>query len=158
MADKPCKIIAIVGICLACVVGLWLIGGLLTCIRQGVTGVSGFVCWCCNCNDQSSSPSSHQQQQHYQPQPMSYRQQPPNVIYQPIEPGYFNNVQGYDDISSSNNNNNNNNNYYTEGNKNDKNRNSVYEMEQDFDLEEQRLKSEQKHGGYWFQRQQPYPN
>lgn len=154
MADKPCKIIAIVGICLACIVGLWLIGGLLTCIRQGVTGISGFICWCCNCNERNAGYTRNNSINYnteynpqvvpsYQPQqPMVYRS-PPNVVYQPIEPGYYvesnQNVQDYG--------------YYSD--KKQKS-NSVFELEQDFDLEDQRRKSQRRNNND-YNNQPPYP-
>lgn len=133
MADKPCKIIAIVGIVLASIIGLWLIGSLLTCIRQGFSGIGGFICWCCNSNDNSKS-NAHQQ---YSAQP------PPNVVYQPVEPGYYGNrVQGYDQGEPQ---------YYNEaGSYNNNNRSSIFELEEDFDLEGQRKKSAQSRG--FFQR------
>lgn len=152
MADKPCKIIAIVGICLACIVGLWLIGGLLTCIRQGVTGIGGFICWCCNCSERNTSSYSDNNHNNeytphmvpaYQPQqPMMYRS-PPDVVYQPIKRGYYEeshqNVPDYG--------------YYSEGNQRS---NSVFELEQDFDLEGQRIKSQRRKNHDYIQT--PYPN
>ncbi|KAK5780970.1 Pin2p PWA37_001881 [Arxiozyma heterogenica] len=150
MADKPCKIIAIVGICLACIVGLWLIGGLLTCVRQGVTGISGFICWCCNCNERDNSYPNNNYNHGYNPhmtpsyqpqQPMMYRS-PPDVVYQPIERGYYEeSTQNIPDYG-----------YYSERNQKS---NSVFELEQDFDLEGQRIKAQQKkNNGYV---QAPYP-
>lgn len=150
MADKPCKIIAIIGICLACIVGLWLIGGLLTCIRQGVTGITGFICWCCNCTERSNrySNSNHNSEYNpqmapsYQPQqPMVYRS-PPDVVYQPIERGYYaESTQNVPDYG-----------YYSKRNQKS---NSVFELEQDFDLEDQRTKSQNRKNNNYVQ--SPYP-
>lgn len=125
MNDKPCKIIAIVGICLAAVVGLWLIGGILTCFRQGVTGVGQFLCWCCNCNG-SSKGGVQQHQNAYVPQ------QPAQVIYQPIQPPesvYYRNDP---------------NSFYSEPHGGDTGKSEVFELEQEFDLEKQRAKSQKR--------------
>ncbi|KAG0661813.1 hypothetical protein C6P44_002674 [Monosporozyma unispora] len=135
MADRPCKIIAIVGIVLASILGLWLIGSLLTCIRQGFTGIGGFLCWCCNSNNSSQQQLRNNQQ---------YNPTPPNIVYQPVEHGYYNNIQGYNQEPQ----------YYNENDNDNKNRNSVFELEEDFDLEGQRTKSKQSRGYF----QQPYPN
>lgn len=132
MNDKPCKIIAIVGIVLACIVGMWLIGGLLTCFRQGVTGIAEFCCWCCNCNRQSQRNDTMMMnnQGYIQPQnrmTSNGYQQVPDIVYQPIrypESAYYGNGN---DTS-----------YYDESVK--PNNNEVYEMEQDFDIEAQRQK------------------
>ncbi|CAB4254224.1 similar to Saccharomyces cerevisiae YOR104W PIN2 Protein that induces appearance of [PIN+] prion when overproduced [Maudiozyma barnettii] len=139
MNDKACKIIAIVGIVLAVIVGLWLIGGLLTCFRQGVTGIAEFCCWCCHWNDNrnNNNPNMMMNNNGYAPpgMPNNNGYQPaPDIVYQPIrypESAYYaNNDNGKDA-------------YYDEGATNGKsNKDSeVFEMEQDFDLEGQRRKS-----------------
>lgn len=145
MNDKACKIIAIVGICLACLVGLWLVGAILTCFRQGVTGIFEFCCWCGRCCGNSSEQARAANNpamvnagyQGYAPQP--------NVVYQPIqypENAYYAN---------------NDNSFYSEGGartntataqssprKLAQTTSEVFELEQDFDLENQRRKSMKK--------------
>ncbi|CCC68770.1 hypothetical protein NCAS_0B06860 [Naumovozyma castellii] len=126
MNDKPCKIIAIVGICLAVIVGLWLIGALLTCFRQGVTGIGSFICWCCSSSSRSQRQQQMAQQQNYNPA------MPSQVVYQPVqqpESAYYNRQADsfYDER--------------TPGNKRD-DKNEVFELEQDFDLEKQKAKSQ----------------
>lgn len=135
MNNKACKIIAIVGICLAAIVALWLIGALLTCIRQGVTGISDFFCWCCRCNKNTNRDNAMMNNGYIAPNmDNSGYQGAPNIVYQPIqypESAYY----GNDDS------------YYNERQLNGKNivgdnkSNEVFELEQDFDLEEQRNKS-----------------
>lgn len=133
MNDKPCKIIAIVGICLASILGLWLIGALLTCCRQGFTGIFDCFFWCCSKRRQNANmthPANNQGQ--------SY-QVPPNVVYQPVQAPvhdhrrdiYFENDHSYNNHESYNN-------------------NEVYEIEQDFNLNEYKKKSEQN-------KNTPYP-
>lgn len=121
MNDKPCKIIAIVGIALASIVALWIIGAILTCFRQGVTGIGGFFCWCCNCGRGSSRAAANEG---FSRGAMATA--PATVIYQPIqqpESAYYRNR---DDS------------FYDERRKS----NEVFELEQDFDLEKQREKSQ----------------
>ncbi|CAL9735142.1 hypothetical protein MOSE0_G07954 [Monosporozyma servazzii] len=128
MADKPCKIIAIVGIVLASILGIWLVGSLLTCLRQGFSGIGGFICWCCHSGNSGSGSGSSQPGQ-------QYAAQPPNVVYQPVEPaGYYQRAastakhQGEEPQ------------YYSEASAS-AHRSSVFELEQDFDLEAQKQKS-----------------
>ncbi|EDO15234.1 hypothetical protein Kpol_1029p7 [Vanderwaltozyma polyspora DSM 70294] len=127
MDNKVCKIIAIVGIALASVVVLWLIGGFLTMFRQGVTGIGQFFCWCCHCGGGSTNGNSN----YPPPANDNYMQNrpymPPNaVIYQPIQhpqTAYYKNLK--DD-------------YYEETTKSGP---EVYELEEDFDLEKQKERS-----------------
>lgn len=118
MDNKACKIIAIVGIVLAAITAIWLIGALLTCFRQGVTGIGGFVCWCCNCGQRSARAPAND----------GYGRAgaaPATVVYQPIqrpESAYY---RHRDDS------------FYDERKKS----NEVFELEQEFDLEKQRDKS-----------------
>lgn len=121
MNDKACKIIAIVGIALASIVAIWLIGGILTCFRQGVTGIGGFFCWCCNCGRPSARAPVNEG---FSGGAMAAA--PATVIYQPIqqpESAYYRNRDDsfYDERTKSN---------------------DVFELEQDFDLEKQKEKSQ----------------
>ncbi|CCE90468.1 Pin2p TDEL_0B03390 [Torulaspora delbrueckii] len=121
MDNKACKIIAIVGIVLAAITAIWLIGALLTCFRQGVTGIGGFVCWCCNCGQKSARAPTNDGYGKVNPTPAT-------VVYQPIqrpESAYY---RHRDDS------------FYDER----KNSKEVFELEQDFDLEKQRDKSKKK--------------
>lgn len=125
MNDKPCKIIAIVGIVVASIVVIWLIGGLLTCFRQGVTGIGGFFCWCCNCKPRSRGTQMQPVNDGYLHPRRSMAGNPATVIYQPIQPpesAYYR--HGNDS-------------YYDDGNKSGE----IFELEQEFDLEKQRQKS-----------------
>lgn len=82
MDNKACKIIAIVGIVLASIFAIYLIGGVLYFFKSGVTNITEFFCWCCACGKKSKDPTN----QNYQQQ-----QQPPMVVFQPIrdpDPGY----------------------------------------------------------------------
>ncbi|AQZ13876.1 PIN2 (YOR104W) [Zygosaccharomyces parabailii] len=127
MNDKPCKIIAIIGIALASVVFLWLLGALLTCFRQGVTGIGEFCCWCCNCRSRRGT----------QMQPANYGYNtrsmvggnPATVVYQPIQPPESAYYRPGDDS------------YYDERHKSKE----IFELEQEFDLEKQRQKSMKRH-------------
>lgn len=130
MNDKPCKIIAIVGICLAGVLGLWLIGALLTCCRQGFTGIFDCFFWCCARNrpkNSITSPPNVNQGQSYQV--------PPNVVYQPVQAPVHDNRR---DV-------------YFENDHSYGNNSEVYEIEQDFNLDDYKKKSEQKN------KKTPYP-
>ncbi|KAL3229046.1 [PSI+] induction protein 2 [Nakaseomyces bracarensis] len=131
MDNKACKIIAIVGIVLAGIVGIWLIGALLTCFRQGVTGIGEFCCWCCNCYNSNPNRLGNE------PINQGFSRVdningPPNVVYQPInmpERAYDKfNPSGYSDYDP----------------RKDNTNTTVYdesiELEQDFDLEKQKWK------------------
>ncbi|SCV05710.1 LANO_0H13476g1_1 [Lachancea nothofagi CBS 11611] len=111
MDNKTCKIVAIVGIVLACIVAIWIVGSLLRCFKQGASGCCEFCFWCCG-SRRSAGPTAPP------PQYMPPQNNPPMVIYQPIaEP------QGSH-------------NYY-----NERSNDSVKEVEQDFDLEAQRQRA-----------------
>lgn len=127
MDDKACKIIAIVGIVVASIVAIWLIGALLTCFRQGVSGIGEFCCWCCNCNSRRGT----------QMEPVNYGYNtrsmvggnPATVVYQPIQPpesAYYRQAEDS---------------YYDERHKS----REIFELEQEFDLEKQRQKSMKRH-------------
>lgn len=124
MDNTACKVIAIVGICLAAITVIWLIGALLTCFRQGVTGIGQFFCWCCRCGSNSSNqPRNEGMYANHM------GATPATVVYQPIqqpESAYYRNRDGsfYDERVKSS---------------------DVFELEQDFDLEKQKEKSSQKH-------------
>ncbi|CDO95434.1 unnamed protein product [Kluyveromyces dobzhanskii CBS 2104] len=114
MDNKACKIIAIVGIVLASILALYLVGGILYCFKSGVTNISEFFCWCCSCRRRSNNPTNQNYQQ----------QQPPMVVYQPIQnpdPGYG----GYRDVRG--------NGYYDE-----RLSTKSIDLEESFDLEAQR--------------------
>lgn len=122
MNNKACKIIAIVGIALASVVALWLVGAILTCFRQGVTGVGSFFCWCCNCGKRNSrAPANEGYGRAGMVAP------PAAVVYQPIQQPQSAYYRNRDD-------------YFDERKKS----NDVFELEEDFDLEKQREKSKKK--------------
>ncbi|CAI4051532.1 Pin2p SKDI_15G2540 [Saccharomyces kudriavzevii IFO 1802] len=130
MDNKACKIIAIVGIVLASIVAIWLIGGLLTCFRQGVTGMGQFVCWCCRCSDDRNKNSGMPVNEGFSRVNMN-AVPPSTVIYQPIqqpESAYYKNDAKndafYDEVKSPS--------------------NEVYELEEDFDLEKQKEKTRRK--------------
>ena len=124
MANKACKIIAIVFIAIAGLIVFWLLGSFFRCLRTGCEGWYSFFCWPCQCGN---NRRSIQQQQ----QPMA---PPPQYVATP-QPQWNSNLAGQG-------------NYYT----NDRNRNDygrVFEEDleletQDFDLEAQKQKSEQK--------------
>ncbi|CCK71753.1 Pin2p KNAG_0H03390 [Huiozyma naganishii CBS 8797] len=120
MADKPCKIIAIVGICLAGVLFLWLIGAFITCCNQGASGIGQFCCWCCRSSNSGGTAAIPQ---------FTNARQPPNVVYQPVQPPeqYFEDPRrsaGHGDAEE------------------------IFELEQDFDLEDQRRKSKKNQSSY----------
>ncbi|CCD23453.1 Pin2p NDAI_0B04190 [Naumovozyma dairenensis CBS 421] len=140
MNDKPCKIIAIVGICLAVVVGLWLIGALLTCCRQGVSGISEFICWCCasgnrnrNNNVTNDGYARNSRVNNIPVMPAMAGHHPSTVIYQPVQQPqtaatYYNNKRGNAKQNT--------NSYYDEFGRS--NNDEVFELEEDFDLEKQK--------------------
>ncbi|CAI4036409.1 hypothetical protein SMKI_15G2530 [Saccharomyces mikatae IFO 1815] len=130
MDNKACKIIAIVGIVLASIVVIWLIGGLLTCFRQGVTGIGQFVCWCCRCSDANNKNNGMPVNEGFNRANMG-AVPPSTVIYQPIqqpENAYYRNDAKddafYDEVKTPS--------------------NEVYELEEDFDLEKQKEKTRRK--------------
>ena len=146
MANKACKIIAIVGICLAGVFFLWLVGAILSCLREGVTNIATFFCWCFGCRRSSSNTSSAPQViVTPAPNPSGYvAATAPNyrgAMHQPPQPvaaaqysrGTFNARSNRDP-------------YYSEIQNRDistdEMSSDVYELEQDFDLEKQRRKSQ----------------
>ncbi|CDR44027.1 CYFA0S13e01882g1_1 [Cyberlindnera fabianii] len=49
MDNTACKIIAIVGIVLAAIVIIWILGGILRCLCWGVSGICQALCCCCLC-------------------------------------------------------------------------------------------------------------
>ncbi|CAI2023480.1 hypothetical protein SEUBUCD646_0H01520 [Saccharomyces eubayanus] len=130
MDNKACKIIAIVGIVLASILVIWLIGGLLTCFRQGVTGIGQFVCWCCHCSGNQNRNNGMPVNEGFNRVNMG-AVPPSTVIYQPIqqpENAYYRNDAKpdtfYDEVKTPS--------------------NEVYELEEDFDLEKQREKTRRK--------------
>ncbi|QLG70356.1 hypothetical protein HG535_0A02950 [Zygotorulaspora mrakii] len=126
MNNTACKVIAIVGICLAAITAIWLIGALLTCFRQGVTGIGQFCCWCCRCGRNSATVPRNEGMYRNSMAPP-----PATVVYQPIqqpESAYYRNR---DDS------------FYDERIKSKSE--DVFELEQDFDLEKQRAKSTKRH-------------
>lgn len=85
MDNKTCKIIAIVGIVLAVIVVVWIIGGLAHCFISGVSGIAECLCCCCRiCGNNSrrnnqlgyqremsdiSKPSAYDNPHMYPPKP-----------------------------------------------------------------------------------------
>lgn len=123
MDNKACKIIAIVGIVLAVIVGVWIVGSLLLCFKYGASGICEFCCWCC-CSDRRRERAAARQQQQNQHQQhfMGGAGAPPAVVYQPVaapQGAYYRGDSYYNERGS------------------DK---SVAEVEQDFDLEAQKKK------------------
>lgn len=85
MHNKACKIIAIVGIVIASIVAVWLIGGLLSCFTRGVSGIGEFCCWCCNlCNKNPNEPNGYGNQNFNTVPNGKFVGSPPDVVYQPI--------------------------------------------------------------------------
>lgn len=140
MHNKACKIIAIVGIVLAGIVGIWLIGALLTCFRQGVTGIGEFCCWCCNCCNNNPNRMGNDPVNQGFNRVGGNINGPPNVVYQPInmpERAYDKyNPGGYSDYDP----------------RKDNTNTTVYdesiELEQDFDLEDQKWKNKNRYDDY----------
>lgn len=121
MDNQVCKIIAIVGIALASIILIWLIGSLLRCFQTGVSGIADFCCWCCCCCNGNRTQRMGQQY-HI---PMTNQPRPVDM-YQPIrqpESAYYRNDNAY----------------YEERIKSD-----PIHQEEDFDLEAQKQKSEAK--------------
>ncbi|XBW35226.1 hypothetical protein QEN19_000789 [Hanseniaspora menglaensis] len=123
MANRPCKIIAIVFIVIGGILAFWLIGSILRCLKTGCEGWISFCCWPC----QNKSHSSRQQQL---PPPI----QPQYTIPQ-HQQQWNSNGAGRNPY------------YANENNQNDYGR--VYEDQleletQDFDLEAQKQKSTKK--------------
>lgn len=113
MDNKVCKIVAIVGIVLASIFALYIIGAILHCFQSGVTNIYEFFCWCCLCNRKRND------QQPLQTCP----QNTPMVVYQPIrnpEPEYSRHPNAYYDERFS------------------PSKSDISEIEQSYDLEAQR--------------------
>ncbi|GMM42381.1 hypothetical protein FOG50_01508 [Hanseniaspora uvarum] len=116
MANKPCKIIAIILIVICAIVVFWLLGSLLKVLRSGCEGFYGVCCWPCSMNSNRSPSNTHTT--YVQPQ-----QQPPVYYQQQPQPVYTSNRNDYNRVFEDD-----------------------YQMEstQDFDLEEQKRKSMRK--------------
>lgn len=123
MDNKACKIIAIVGIVLASIVVIWIVGSLLRCFKEGASGIAEFFCWCC-CSNKSK-------RRDMMPQQHMPANNPPTVIYQPIQQPQTAYYRGTDA-------------YYDERGDSPNRKSDLYEVEQDFDLEEQRRKTARK--------------
>ncbi|SCU82988.1 LADA_0C09054g1_1 [Lachancea dasiensis] len=117
MDNKTCKIVAIVGIVVACVVAIWIVGSLLRCFVRGASGFGEFCCWCC-CR--SRTPRAPVQTAASTGPVAPPGQVPPMVVYQPIAAPTSQPAA-----------------YYQESH-------SVEEIEQDFDLEAQRLQRDDR--------------
>ncbi|CEP63904.1 Pin2p LALA0_S09e05094g [Lachancea lanzarotensis] len=76
LSNKTWKILAIVGIVLACIIGLWILGSLVRCCVHGVGGFYEFCFFC--------SPRTKQRRSVQRPVPPSAPYSAPMVIYQPI--------------------------------------------------------------------------
>lgn len=123
MNNKTCKIVAIVGIVLAALVALWLLGAILTCFMQGVTGIGEFCCWCCNCGRGKSGRAANEGYGRTSQIPP-----PATVIYQPIQQPESAYYRKADDA------------FFDERRRSK----DAFELEEDFDLEKQREKSRKK--------------
>lgn len=77
MANKPCKIIAIILIVICAIIVFWLLGSLLKVLRSGCEGIYGFFCWPCSMGS-NRTPSNVQPQYVQQP---NYYQPPPQPVY-----------------------------------------------------------------------------
>lgn len=72
MDNKTCKIVAIVGIVLAVIVVVWIIGGLARCFCSGVTGIAECLCCCCFfCRDHKRR-GGYQREMDTVPKPTAY--------------------------------------------------------------------------------------
>ncbi|SCV03725.1 LAME_0H12728g1_1 [Lachancea meyersii CBS 8951] len=88
--NKTWRILAIVGIVIACLLVLWILGSFLRCCVHGAAGICEFCFWCC---PRSRPHRSVQGQRPLRPPPPSYSA--PMVIYQPIvepESSYYREV------------------------------------------------------------------
>ena len=114
MANRPCKIIAIILVVIGAIILFWLLGSLLRAIRSGCEGFYEFFCWPCSRNSNRTPSNTHTT--YVQPQ------QPQPVYYQP-QPSYTSNRNDYNRVFE-----------------------DEYQMEstKDFDLEEQKRKSQRK--------------
>lgn len=73
MDNKTCKIVAIVGIVLAVIVVIWILGGLARCLCYGVTGIAQLFCCCCRgCGNGSRNRDGYQREMSYAPKPTAY--------------------------------------------------------------------------------------
>ncbi|AAS51661.1 ADL259Wp [Eremothecium gossypii ATCC 10895] len=78
MDNRVCKIVAIVGIVLASIVAIWIVGSLLRCFMRGVSGICDFLCWPCCCYRR------HRQRRREEKQRAQVYAPPPQVVYQPV--------------------------------------------------------------------------
>lgn len=113
MDNKTCKIVAIVGIVLASIFGIYLLGGVLYFFKSGVTNISDFLCWCCAGRNKRNDLGNQ-----------NYPQQPPMVVYQPVRGPQMDYERPERNV------------FYDESLSPTKS--DVTEMEQSFDLEAQR--------------------
>ncbi|KAM3163616.1 PIN2-like protein [Lachancea thermotolerans] len=122
MDNRACKIIAIVGIVIASIVAVWIVGSLLRCFKYGASGICEFCCWCCGAG-RRRGVQRPVAQPHSQP---GVGGGPPMVVYQPVtapQDAYYRGNSFYDE------------------------RSSVKELEQDFDLEAQRPENKRRAAG-----------
>ncbi|AET40105.1 Pin2p Ecym_5346 [Eremothecium cymbalariae DBVPG len=119
MDNKGCKVISITGIVLGSIVAIWIVGSLLRCIKQGITGVVDFLCWpcCCLARHRSRRKDRRRAMQKYH-----MDSGPPPVIYQPVVQPEAVHLYNKDD-------------YYSEGMKD---KNSHAHEEKYYDLEVQK--------------------
>lgn len=118
MANKPCKIIAIIFIVIGGILVFWLLGSIFSCLRTGCEGWVSFFCWPCEASRNSRS-----------------QQQPATQYIVPQQQQWNSNSGGQG-------------NYYTnDRDRNDYGRVFEEDLEletQDFDLEAQKQKSSKK--------------
>ncbi|CAH6720800.1 hypothetical protein CLIB1444_04S08240 [[Candida] jaroonii] len=91
MDNKTCKIVAIVGIVLACLVAFWIISTLVRCLCMGFSCLEALCCCCCR-----SASKGYTEKQHPYTNPNMYPPQPqPAPMYQQQYQGYREVDSGY---------------------------------------------------------------
>lgn len=91
MDNKTCKIVAIVGIVLACILAIWFLTSVFRCLCMGVDCLTSMCCCCCRpatSNNYQQPPDVYHNPNMYAPTPA------PNYTRQPQQ-AYFTGNQGY---------------------------------------------------------------
>lgn len=105
MDNKTCKIVAIVGIVIAIIVLIWIIGGLARCLCQGITGICEMFCCCftCCCNGRERPPRTYGYQREMSDIPKQTVYDNPNMYPPKPQPVYDNsawNQGGYRPVNT----------------------------------------------------------
>lgn len=101
MANKPCKIIAIVGIVLACLFAFWMISTLIRCCCMGISCLEALCCCCCRPAGSQRYVEKQTPVSPFENPNMYPPTQAPVYQTRPPQQAYFAQNQGYQPVSTS---------------------------------------------------------